>query len=70
MGQGSGVRDRGAGIGEDSDAKKLSRFRSLAKSNGFSGDVLSDDEEVSEERDLWACQSVTTCGCIGAGKYC
>ncbi len=59
---------RGQGSGEV-NIEKLSRFRSLAESHGFSRDVLSNDEEVSEKRDLWTFKSVTTCRHIGAVKY-
>ena len=52
--QGSGVRGQGSGEG---NVEKLSRFRSLAESHGFSRDVLSNDEEVSEKRNLWTFKS-------------
>ena len=80
--QGSGVRGQGSGFGAsrgrydptsrgsgEVNIEKLSRFRSLAESRGFSRDVLSNDEEVSEKRDLWTFKSVTTCRHIGAVKY-
>ena len=42
----------------------------MAEINGFSGGLLSNNEGISEKRNLWPFQSVTTCGSIDSFKYC
>ena len=41
----------------------------MAESNGFSGDVLSNDNRVSKKRDLWSFKSITAFSRICSGKY-
>ena len=58
--QGSGIRVQGSGardqeLGEVMKLKKLSIFGSLAESNRFGGDVLSDSRRIKEDTMLTRC---------------
>ena len=49
------VRSQGTGVGRNHEVKKISRFGSLAESNGCSGDVLSDSRRIKEDTMLTRC---------------
>ena len=59
-----GNRDQGSRVGRSHEVKKISRFGSLAESNGFGGDVLSDSRRIKEDTMLTRC--LTLIGVIAA----